>query len=157
MANPRLSNLYRADAGHQFAFGMVTIAYDHPLSCIAPPFSICFQVLGHFVLNRRLQQLPGSFREQLFQVALGFIFGSLFERNHFTLNHWCILSFGASSEHAVSFCFTERMRLSLFCHPQLSVIAPPRRRDALPRADRWLTLRAGVRYARSGLGWKVLK
>src|SRR5882762_10774623 len=123
MANPRLSHLYRADAGHQFAFGMVTIAYDHPLSCIAPPFSICFQVLGHFVLNRRLQQLPGSFREQLFQVAPAFIFGSLFERNHFTLNHWCILSFGASSEHAVSFCFTERMRLSLFCHPQLSVIA----------------------------------
>jgi hypothetical protein len=34
----------------------------------------------------------------LFQVALGFIFGSLFERNN-----RCILSFGASSEYAVLF------------------------------------------------------
>ena len=33
MANPRLSNLYRANSAHQFAFGMVTIAYDRPLSC----------------------------------------------------------------------------------------------------------------------------
>src|SRR5260221_463857 len=83
-----------------------------------------FQVLGHFMLDRRLQQLPGSFREQLFQVALGFIFGSLFERNHFSFHFRCILSFGASSESAVFFLVTERMRLSLSCHPQLSVIAP---------------------------------
>jgi hypothetical protein len=33
MANPRLSNLDRADAGHQFAFRMVTIAYDGPKGC----------------------------------------------------------------------------------------------------------------------------
>src|SRR5260370_36843389 len=82
-----------------------------------------FQVLGHFVLDRRLQKLPGSFAEQLFQVALGFIFGSLFERNHSTFLHGCILSFGASSEYAFFFLVTERMRLSLSCHPQLSVIA----------------------------------
>src|SRR5260221_6176711 len=86
-----------------------------------------FQVLGHFMLDRRLQQLPGSFREQLFQVALGFIFGSLFERNHFSFHFRCILSFGASSESAVFFLVTERMRLSLSCHPQLSVIAPDKR------------------------------
>jgi hypothetical protein len=55
-----------------------------------------FQVLGHFILDRRLQ-LPGSFAEQLFQVALGLIFGSLFERNHFSFIHRCIFSFGASS------------------------------------------------------------
>src|SRR6266446_6931945 len=39
----------------------------------------------------------------LFQVALGFIFGSLFERNNFSFLHRCILSFGASSEYAVLF------------------------------------------------------
>jgi hypothetical protein len=31
--------------------------------------------------------------------------------------------FGASSEYAFFFLVTERMRLSLSCHPQLSVIA----------------------------------
>src|SRR5260221_6215057 len=97
-----------------------------------------FQVLGHFMLDRRLQQLPGSFREQLFQVALGFIFGSLFERNHFSFHFRCILSFGASSESAVFFLVTERMRLSLSCHPQLSVIAPLRAsRSPFMPAARW--------------------
>src|SRR5260221_11230492 len=94
-----------------------------------------FQVLGHFMLDRRLQQLPGSFREQLFQVALGFIFGSLFERNHFSFHFRCILSFGASSESAVFFLVTERMRLSLSCHPQLSVIAQENAMNA-PSEDR---------------------
>ena len=62
MANPRLTNLYRSNPSHQFPFGMVTIAYDRPLSGIGPPFSMFFQVLSYFVLYRRLQQLPGSFR-----------------------------------------------------------------------------------------------
>ena len=62
MANPRLTNLYRSNPGHQFPLGMMTIAYDRPLSGIGPPFSMFFQVLSYFVLYRRLQQLPGSFR-----------------------------------------------------------------------------------------------
>src|SRR6266446_10625712 len=49
------------------------------LVAIGPSFTGCMQ-------------LPGSFAKQLFQVALGFILGSLFERNYFSFLHWCILS-----------------------------------------------------------------
>jgi hypothetical protein len=48
--------------GHQFAFGMVAIGYDRPLSGIGSSLLVYFQILGHLVFNRRLQQLPGSFR-----------------------------------------------------------------------------------------------
>jgi hypothetical protein len=63
MTNPWLTNLYRANPGHQFPFRMMAIAHDRPPSCIGSPLSMCFQVLDHFVLNRPLQQLPGSFTE----------------------------------------------------------------------------------------------
>jgi len=62
MASPRLTNLCRPNPGHQFPLGMMTIAYDRPLSGIDPTFAMFFQVLGHFVLDRRLQSscFPGS-------------------------------------------------------------------------------------------------
>jgi hypothetical protein len=101
---------------------MVAIAYDRLLSSVGSSLLVYFQILGHLVLNRCLQQLPGSFRQQLFQVALAFIFGSLCERNDFSFLFRCILSFGASSEYAVLLFFTERMRLFLSCHPQRSAI-----------------------------------
>jgi hypothetical protein len=40
-----------------------------------------------------LQQLPGSFSQQLIQVTLGFILASLLERNHSILRFGCIVSF----------------------------------------------------------------
>src|SRR6202011_3717808 len=83
-------------------------------------------VVDYLVFDRGLQQLACSFLQQLFQKRLLFIFCSLLERDHFILWHWCILSFWRPRARPplVSF-LTERMRLSLPPHPQLSVI--PRR------------------------------
>ena len=67
----------------------------------------------YLVFDRGLQQPARSFLEQLFEKRLLFIFSSLIKRDHFTLWHWRILSFLASSGEArrVSFFVTERMRL----------------------------------------------
>jgi hypothetical protein len=103
MADPRLTNLYRANPGHQFAFRMVTIAHNQSLACIGVPLSMCFQVLEPFVLDRRLEQLPSSFTEQLFQVNLASSWArSSSETILFSITGASFL-FGASSEHAVFF------------------------------------------------------
>src|SRR5258708_34157967 len=48
---------------------------------------------GYFVLDSSLQQLPGSFAQQLFQIAFRFAFCSLFQRDHINFHFRCILSF----------------------------------------------------------------
>ena len=46
----------------------------------AEPIAI-IKILGYFVLDRSLQQFPGSFGRQLFQIAFGFDFCSLLDAN----------------------------------------------------------------------------
>jgi len=68
-------------------------------------------MLHHFVLDRCLQQLPGSFTQQLFQVNLGFIFGSL--SSEITLFSFTGAAFLLAPRVSTPFFFlvTERMRL----------------------------------------------
>jgi hypothetical protein len=46
-----------------------------------------------FIFDSGLQQLPSSFGQQLFQIAFGFGFCSLSERDHTNFHSRCILSF----------------------------------------------------------------
>src|SRR3984893_11108772 len=81
--------------------------------------------VDYLVFDRGLQQLACSFLKNLSKNRLLFIFCSLLERDHFILWHWCIFFFWRPRARPplVSF-LTERMRLSLPPHPQLSVIPP---------------------------------
>jgi hypothetical protein len=63
------------------------------------------EILGYFVLDRSLQQLPRSFAQELFQIAFRFDFYSLLERGHINVRSGCIISFRLLGEGAVGFFF----------------------------------------------------
>jgi hypothetical protein len=119
---------------------------------VAPLLSVAFHVLGHLILDGLLQQLPGSFSQQLLQITLSCILGSLFERNDFSLLHWRILSFGASSEYAGFFSLLSGCAFFylLSCHPQLSVIALLFFTDGIPWRARKNDLRKIVTHQNEG-------
>jgi hypothetical protein len=94
MPNPWLTNPDRTNSTNDFSLRQMSIAYHQSLSILIPLILVKLDVVDYLVFNRRLQELPGSFLQQLLQKRLSFILCSLLERDHFTLWHWCILSFG---------------------------------------------------------------
>jgi hypothetical protein len=62
-------------------------------SRFASATTLALAILGYFVLDRSLQQLPRSFAQELFQIACRFDFCSLLERGHINVHSECIISF----------------------------------------------------------------
>src|SRR6516225_9775180 len=135
MPNPRLANFDWTYASYQIPLRQVAVTYHIAFSRLGSSSTLALQILGYFVLDCGLQQLPRSFGQQLFQIAFRFDFCSLLERDHTNFHPRCILSFGAPRVRSpFGFFSIERMRLSLAPHPQNSVIS--QRALALVSCDR---------------------
>src|SRR5262249_40596394 len=123
MPNPRLTNFNGPNSTDYLPLRQMPVAYNQALSILITSILVKLNVVHYLVFDCCLQQLARPLLEQLFEKRLLFIFSSLIERDHFTLWHWRILSFLASSGEAAGFfLITERMRLFSAPHPQLSVI-----------------------------------
>jgi hypothetical protein len=94
MPNPRLTNFDGPNSADYFPLWQMPVAYHQPLAMLITSIFVELNVVHYLVFDRGLQQLARSFLEQLFEKRLLFIFSSLFKRDHFTLWHWRILSFG---------------------------------------------------------------
>lgn len=100
MTNSWLPNLDRANAGYQFPFRMISIAYGRSLSVFDTSLSIFFQILGHFIFDSPPEVFSWLRRSATFPGSPFLHLGLALKQNYFNLLHWCILSFGASSEYA---------------------------------------------------------
>jgi hypothetical protein len=94
MPNPRLTNFNRPNSTDYLPLRQMPVAHNQPLAILITAILVELNVVYHLVFDRGLQQLARSLLEQLFEKRLLFIFSSLTERDHFSLWHWRILSFG---------------------------------------------------------------
>jgi hypothetical protein len=106
MPNSWLANLDWTYSSDQISFWQVTVTYHTAFSRFASATTLALEILGYFVLDRSLQQLPRSFAQELFQIAFRFDFCSLLERGHINVHFWgASFLFGSSGEAAVGFFF----------------------------------------------------
>jgi hypothetical protein len=93
MPHPGLTDVERADPGHQVALGQVAVAHHHSPILRGAFTLVSLQILLDFVLNGRLPHLAGAFSNEVFQGRLSLKFyWLLFQREDFIFFHGASLS-----------------------------------------------------------------
>jgi hypothetical protein len=105
MPNSWLANLDWTYSSDQISFWQMTVTYHTAFSRFASATTLALEILGYFVLDRSLQQLPRSFAQELFQIAFASTFTRSWSEVTLTSIRGASFLFGSSGEAAVGFFF----------------------------------------------------